>query len=90
MTGGKFSKPYAREELTAEMGAALLLGKAGFLENPIVENSAAYLRGWIENLKADPRCLAVACGKAQKAADWILGNREAESESEPEEERIAA
>jgi len=86
MSGGKYSKAYAREELTAEMGSALLLGAAGILENPLVENSAAYLRGWIENLKNDPRCLAVACGKAQKAADWIRGKREA---IEPQEQ-IAA
>lgn len=78
MKGGKYSKPYAREELCAEMGSALLLGVAGIEEDPLRKNSAAYLRGWIDALTDDPRCVAVACGKAQKAADWILGKREAD------------
>ena len=79
MSGGQCSKPYAREELCAEMGAALLLGSAGIMEDPLHKNSAAYLRSWMQNLKEDPRCVAVACGKAQKAADWVLGRVEGES-----------
>lgn len=70
--------------LVTEMGASLLLGAAGILEDPLVENSGVYIRGWIQRLKDNPRRVAVACGKAQKAADWIRGHREIEAESEPE------
>ena len=83
MSGGKYSKPYAREELCAEMTAALLLGSAGFLEDPLVENTGAYLRSWIAALTDDPRCVTVAAGRAQKAADWILGKREEAGEELP-------
>jgi len=76
MTGGKYSKAYAREELCAEMGAALLLGTAGIMEDPLLQNSGAYLRSWISALTEDPRCVTIAAGKAQKAADWVLGERE--------------
>lgn len=87
MDGGLHSKAYAREELCAEMGAALLLGSAGITNDPLIENSGAYLRGWIQKLRDDPKCLTVACSRAARASDWILGKRESQRE---EPERIAA
>lgn len=65
------SPEYAKEELVAEMGAALLCGVAGI--DPNVDNSAAYLRGWIKALENDKRLVVVAAQQAQKAADWVLG-----------------
>jgi antirestriction protein ArdC len=62
---------YSREELVAEMGAAFLCGVAG-IDNQTVEQSAAYLKGWLSALQADPRMLVVAAAQAQKAADYIL------------------
>jgi antirestriction protein ArdC len=85
MSGGHHSKAYSREELCAEMGAALLLGSAGIVQDPIMENSGAYLRSWIQNLTEDPKCLAVACSRAQKAADWVLGKREIQQSQELKE-----
>jgi antirestriction protein ArdC len=64
---------YSREELVAEMGAAFLCGVAGIDSNDAVEQSAAYLKGWLSALRADPRMLVVAAAQAQKAADYILG-----------------
>jgi len=62
---------YSAEELVAEMGAAFLCGFTG-IENKTIDNSAAYLRTWLEVLKTDPRLVLVAAGQAQKAADLIL------------------
>jgi len=63
---------YAKEELVAEMGAAYLCGVCG-IENETVNNSAAYLKGWLECLRSDPKMLVQAAAQAQKAVDHILG-----------------
>jgi len=65
------SHEYSKEELVAEMGAAFLCGHAG-IENTTIENSAAYLAGWLKALKNDKTLLIQAGGMAQKAADYIL------------------
>jgi antirestriction protein ArdC len=35
----------------------------------------AYVQSWKKHLKDDPRIIATAAQQAQKAANWILGNR---------------
>src|SRR5262249_6858071 len=69
---------YSREELVAEMGAAFLCGVAG-IENSTIEQSAAYLKGWLRALAWDPRILLSAAAHAQKAADFILGRPHADA-----------
>lgn len=71
------STPYAREELVAEMGAAFLCGHAGIVERTL-ENSAAYVQGWLSRLKDDPKLVVQAAAQAQKAADFILGRQHGE------------
>ena len=68
------STPYAKEELVAEMGAAFLSGHAGIAERTI-ENSAAYIAGWLERLRGDNRLVVQAAAQAQRAADYILGRQ---------------
>ena len=75
------SESYSKEELVAEMGAAMLCGVAG-IENRTLENSAAYLKTWIERLKSDSRLIVIAASAAQKAADFILSKTQIESEGE--------
>jgi antirestriction protein ArdC len=75
------SESYSREELVAEMGAAMLCGVTG-IENRTIENSAAYLGTWIERLKSDSRLIVTTASAAQKAADYILGKTQAESDAE--------
>jgi len=65
------SDRYGREELVAEMTAAFLCGEAGI--ERVIDNSAAYVRNWTETIREDRRAVVVAAGKAQKAADYILG-----------------
>lgn len=65
---------YSKEELVAEMTAAFLCGDADIVPS-VIENQAAYLQGWINVLKGDKKLLIIAAGAAQRAADWILGER---------------
>jgi antirestriction protein ArdC len=66
------SESYSREELIAEMGSAMLCGVAGIA--PVtIQNSAAYLKTWIEHLKSDSKLLVSAASAGQKASDYILG-----------------
>ncbi|WP_025692643.1 ArdC family protein [Paenibacillus zanthoxyli] len=63
---------YSKEELVAEIGAAMLCGVAG-IDNSTIENSAAYVGSWLRKLKEDKKLIVQAAGQAQKAADHILG-----------------
>jgi antirestriction protein ArdC len=65
------SKPYAQEELTAEMGACYLKSYAGIpIEN--LDNNAAYINNWLGKLKGDKKFIVQASTQAQKATDYIL------------------
>ena len=65
------SDPYCKEELIAEMGAAFLCGQADIADR-IIENSAAYVQNWLEQLQNDSKLIVQAAAHAQKAADFIL------------------
>ena len=65
------SHDYSLEEMVAELTAAFLCAEAG-LDNTL-DNSAAYIKGWHAKLSADPKLFWTAAGRAQKAADYILG-----------------
>jgi antirestriction protein ArdC len=70
------SHEYGKEELVAEMTAAYLCGEAGIVQTTM-ENSAAYIGGWLAKLRNDKRLVVQAAAQAQKAADWILGQHQA-------------
>ena len=63
---------YSKEELVAEMGAAFLCGECQ-IEEETLDNSASYLKSWIDRLKGDSKLAVVAAAQAQKAVDHILG-----------------
>ena len=68
------SEAYAKEELTAEMGAVFLSAWAGILwyNN---KNHAAYLKSWnnaIKEAENDSKFIMQAAAAAQKATDYIL------------------
>ena len=73
LSGGDGRKIYGQEELVAEMTAAFLGAQAGIIEDGL-DNSAAYLSGWLSVLQAkdNKRWLVQAAADAQKAADYIL------------------
>jgi antirestriction protein ArdC len=74
------SQDYSKEELVAEMGATYLCGESGILETNL-DQSAAYIDGWLRKLKNDRKLVVVAAAQAQKAADYILGRKFSESVS---------
>jgi antirestriction protein ArdC len=78
------SESYSKEELVAEMGAAMLCGVTG-IAPATLQNSAAYLKTWIERLKADSRLLVSAASAAQKAADYIGGESAMDSTTSEKE-----
>jgi antirestriction protein ArdC len=78
------SEPYSIEELIAELGAAYLNSYAGILDKGI-DNSVAYLQGWLAKLKNDKRFIISASGQAQKAVDFILGRKGNEAKDEVDE-----
>jgi antirestriction protein ArdC len=63
---------YSKEELVAEMGATFLAGLTG-IEKKTIDNSAAYIKGWLKALKDDPKMVVQAGAAAQKAVDHIKG-----------------
>lgn len=66
------SEEYFKEELVAEMGAAMLCTVAR-IEQATLDNSASYIKSWLRKLKGDPKMVVLAAGAAQKAADYIQG-----------------
>lgn len=69
------SADYSVEELVAELSSAYICASPG-LDASLIENSAAYLQGWIAALNNDPRMFVLAAGRAQRAADFIMGRAE--------------
>lgn len=63
---------YAREELVAEIGAAIVLQRLGL--EPDMQRMADYVRGWGRVIKDDPKMLVSAANRAEKAASMVLGD----------------
>lgn len=64
---------YSKEELVAELGSAYLMNHCGINTAGTERNSAAYLQGWLKALKNDPKMIVSAAGRAEKAANMIIG-----------------
>jgi antirestriction protein ArdC len=73
------SHSYSQEEMLAELTASMLCGVAG-IEQTTIENSAAYIQGWLKALKGDKKLAIIAAGQAQKAADFILRRKYTEEQ----------
>jgi antirestriction protein ArdC len=67
----KGSPEYAFEELIAELTAIFICVERGI--NAVRDNSAAYMKHWLQYLENDPKFLYNAAKEAQKAANYILG-----------------
>lgn len=83
MSGFFGSPSYAREELIAEMTAALCGIRFGLATTPQQEN-AAYLASWLRELKEKPEYLFDILIDANKAATMIA-DRVEESSAKPNE-----
>ena len=71
MKGMKGNHAYSKEELVAEMGACFLLADLGVEKH--IENSAAYIGGWLEKLKGERKFLMQAAQQAEKSCDYVRG-----------------
>lgn len=70
---GKVSASYAREELTAEMGAAFLCATLGLPDDRTLPNTQAYIQSWLSRLRGDKKLVIQAGGRAAKAVGYITG-----------------
>ena len=70
--GGRFGDPkYAKEELVAELTAAMISHSMGF-DSKVTDNSAAYLDSWIGALRKEPKFIVSVMADVNKASDLIL------------------
>ena len=67
------SAEYSREELVAELGAALVASRYGIVKN-IKSDSAAYLKSWLDNLKESPDFIKTTLQDVKRAS-FMLGHR---------------
>lgn len=64
------SDEYAREELVAELGAALVSQRYG-MSRHIKEDSCAYLKSWLDKLKESPQFIKTTLIDVKKATAMI-------------------
>lgn len=72
---------YSKEELIAELGASMLCATC-HLDSHTLDNSAAYVNGWLRALQGDQRLVITAAAQAQKAADCLLGTQTNEQQDD--------
>jgi len=64
---------YSFEELVAELGSCYLRSHFGINYQNEVENTTAYLDGWLSVFKKDTSVLLRASKEAQRAFDYLIG-----------------
>lgn len=64
------SQEYAREELVAELGSALVAQRYGMTRH-IKEDSCAYLKGWLDELKESPQFIKTTLLDVKRASSLI-------------------
>jgi antirestriction protein ArdC len=85
---------YGLEELTAEIGAAILASETGVarsdeLAAAHLEDHAKYLRGWIKAIEKDPMAIFTAAKNAEKISEYVLGLERQLAAMAPHKEWIA-
>lgn len=76
--GARFGDPkYAKEELVAELTAAMISHSMGF-DSKVTDNSAAYLDSWITKLKQEPKFIVSVMADVNKASEMILDRVDAQ------------
>lgn len=69
------SDAYAREELVAELSAAVTAAHFGLAKH-VKEDSAAYLKSWLENLNQSPDYLKTTLFDVKRASNMLIQNIE--------------
>ena len=73
------SDEYAREELVAELGSAMLASRYGMAKH-VKEESAAYLKSWLGSLQESPEFLKTTLFDVKRATSMISQRIEAVQE----------
>ena len=68
------SEAYAREELRAEISAMMSSDRLGVAYEP--QHGTAYVKGWVEVLKDDPKEIYKAAAEASRISDYVCEARE--------------
>ena len=71
MNGSFGDKKYAKEELVAELSAALISSTMGF-DKRINDNNAKYVSSWLKVLKEEPSFIKTVLSDVGKASDMII------------------
>jgi antirestriction protein ArdC len=74
------NEEYSKEELLAELCASMLCAESG-IEQSTINNSAAYIQGWLLVLRNDKKILLHAAANANRAKSYILGKGEEETDN---------
>ena len=64
-------KQYGHEEYVAEMTAAVVGNSLGF-DKRILDNNTAYIQGWIQNLRENPKVILSILSDVNKASHMLL------------------
>lgn len=64
------SAEYAKEELVAELGSALVAQRYGMTKN-LKDDSAAYLKSWLDSLKESPSFIKTTLTDVKRATSVI-------------------
>ena len=73
LTGERYSRTYAREELVAEIGSMFISCAAKIPQgDEVFQNHASYVDSWLEYIKDDPNAIFKAAADANRATDYIL------------------
>lgn len=66
------SETYSKEELTAEIGSAMILNRIGIETEKSFNNSAAYIQNWLQVLRNDNKFIISASSRSEKAVKYIF------------------
>ena len=77
MEGHFGDSKYAKEELVAELTAAMVGNTMGF-DKRILDNNAKYVDGWMDTLKKEPRFILSVMADVNKASKMILDHVDAQ------------
>ena len=66
-------------ELVAELAASMLSAELGVPQGESLENHAAYLKHWMDAIKADSSFIFKASTQASKVADFLLSHVQQEA-----------
>ena len=79
------SEEYSKEELVAEMTSAVLMNRLNMETEATIDNTAAYIKSWLDVLKKDNRMIVSAASRAEKAVNLILNEQTTATESTAQE-----